>query len=272
MEKEEIKKIVEDFYKEIETNDLFENKILGRKVDSYLPFYDEFSDYNTNAKSYYDYLARYNRILKLYSDLINRLLRRNIEVEDTKTIEFLKFGDWIDNEKCIPDNFDDLIKLLANVKVSKGIEEIILPHLQVQPFTLKNSIKIKDEGIWSPDYTNVIQEINREIGEINKTINNIQEDIKNIFQEIEDINNNITDINNNISNLTETVNSNNKAIKKIIENLFNAGAIDKNDIDQFDFINNIANGNINLYGGKPDGNSYIRTNKGKNENDLVGGI
>ena len=34
---------------------------------------------------------------------------------------------------------------------------------------------------------------------------------------------------------------------------------------------NIATGNINIFGGTPDGNSFIRTNKGQSENDLAGG-
>lgn len=34
----------------------------------------------------------------------------------------------------------------------------------------------------------------------------------------------------------------------------------------------IATGNINLFGGTVDGNAFIRTNNGKTENDLAGGI
>ena len=34
----------------------------------------------------------------------------------------------------------------------------------------------------------------------------------------------------------------------------------------------IATGNINLFGGTVDGSAFIRTNNGKTENDLAGGI
>lgn len=34
----------------------------------------------------------------------------------------------------------------------------------------------------------------------------------------------------------------------------------------------LATGNINLFGGQPDGNAFIRTNNGSTENDLTGGI
>ena len=34
----------------------------------------------------------------------------------------------------------------------------------------------------------------------------------------------------------------------------------------------LATGNINLFGGQPDGDAFIRTNNGSTENDLTGGI
>ena len=34
----------------------------------------------------------------------------------------------------------------------------------------------------------------------------------------------------------------------------------------------LATGNINLFGGQPDGQYFIRTNNGSTENDLTGGI
>lgn len=34
----------------------------------------------------------------------------------------------------------------------------------------------------------------------------------------------------------------------------------------------IATGNINLFGGTVDGSAFIRTNNGKTENDLAGGV
>ncbi len=65
------------------------------------------------------------------------------------------------------------------------------------------------------------------------------------------------------------------ALLKILQNLQNSGAWNGGDnIFNGDFNSgrNIATGNINLFGGTQDGGSFIRTNNGKTENDLVGGV
>lgn len=70
------------------------------------------------------------------------------------------------------------------------------------------------------------------------------------------------------------------ALKGIVGSLRHAGAWDSetqpdNSTDLRGSVKqgvNIAYGNINLFGGTPDGNSFIRTNNGSTENDLSGGI
>lgn len=58
-------------------------------------------------------------------------------------------------------------------------------------------------------------------------------------------------------------------LDKIIQNLKDSGAWSGDD-----FVNgrNIATGNINVFGRVPDGNSFIRTNNGQTENDIVVGV
>ena len=43
---------------------------------TFKPFYDDISDYNTNAKSYYDYLGRFNGFLSTLVDFVNDLALR----------------------------------------------------------------------------------------------------------------------------------------------------------------------------------------------------
>lgn len=59
---------------------------------------------------------------------------------------------------------------------------------------------------------------------------------------------------------------------KIIANLRASGAWNGGLDGNFNPNRNIATGNINIFGGTPDGNSFIRTNNGQTENDLAGGI
>ena len=63
-----------------------------------------------------------------------------------------------------------------------------------------------------------------------------------------------------------------KALVKIIDNLQASGAWQGGLEGGFVTDRNIATGNINVFGGTPDGNSFIRTNNGSTENDLAGGI
>lgn len=148
-------------------NKLLHKEILGRHVDSYLPWYDEYSDYNTNAKSYYDYLARYNRILKVLTDVVNHLLARDIDVLESETIKLEKIGSWIAEDEC--KDLEDLIKLIGHVKVSKEKD---------------NAIVIKSDGLYTKDLSKLIKDLENKIPntddlldrikELEKLINNMQ--------------------------------------------------------------------------------------------------
>lgn len=59
---------------------------------------------------------------------------------------------------------------------------------------------------------------------------------------------------------------------KIIANLEKSGAWQGGLNGNFVEGRNIATGNINLFGGTADGDSFIRTNNGETENDLAGGV
>ena len=62
------------------------------------------------------------------------------------------------------------------------------------------------------------------------------------------------------------------ALTKIIANLKNSGAWTGGLSGDFNSGRDIATGNINIFGGTTDGNSFIRTNSGQTENDLAGGL
>lgn len=64
----------------------------------------------------------------------------------------------------------------------------------------------------------------------------------------------------------------NQALMKIIANLKASGAWQGDLNGSFVNNRNIATGNINIFGGGTDNNSFIRTNNGQTENDLAGGV
>lgn len=246
--------------------DFFNRNAFFQKRSKYEPWYNDKSDYNTNAKSYYDYLARFNKLLKTMTNFINRLLNRDIEFIDTKSIDFTKLGDWIENGECEPDNYDDTIVVSANVIISMLTKQVSLGNVSPTPFLVKNGSVIENDGLWSPDYGNVLSGIDTSIGNIKGDINNLYAITDDIHNDITDIKNDITEIQTDISNLTN-------AIQKIVDNLYNSGAITNNNINNFNFNSgrNIATGNINLFGGVSDGSSFIRTNSGQTNNDISAG-
>lgn len=75
-----------------------------------------------------------------------------------------------------------------------------------------------------------------------------------------------------IKALETKVNLLESALKKIIANLEKSGAWTGGLSGDFNSGRDIATGNINIFGGTADGNSFIRTNNGQTENDLAGGL
>ena len=75
-----------------------------------------------------------------------------------------------------------------------------------------------------------------------------------------------------IKALETKVNRIESALTKIIANLNSSGAWTGGLTGGFNSGRNIATGNINIFGGATDGNSFIRTNNGQTENDLAGGL
>lgn len=175
---------------------------------------------------------------------IAHLEARNLEVEDTNSIDLTKTGDWkkivegawdpTTNNWTVPDN---VITIKADSKIGSGTQKV---RLNGKDYDLPNAIKVTDDGIFAPDYGKVI------------------------------------------SDLSKQVNDSNNALKQIIKSLIDNGAWDPNassdsakDISLSGGLKSgihLAYGNINLFGGTPDGDHYIRTNSGQTEDDLAGGI
>lgn len=175
---------------------------------------------------------------------IAHLEARNLEVEDTNSIDLTKTGDWkkivegswnpVTNNWSVPEN---IIKIKADTKIGSGTKRVTLNG---KDYDLPNAIRVTDSGIFAPDYGAIIDDLIRQ------------------------------------------VNDSNNALKSIVKNLTDSGAWDPNaSSDNVKNVSlrgglksgiNIAYGNINLFGGTPDGDHYIRTNSGQTEDDLVGGI
>lgn len=165
--------------------------------------------------------------------------------------------------------------LKADVRVSKSTQTINIPvrkevagrenvqgaptpettTLELKPFTMENGLKVYNDGLWTPDLINVIKALADSVSSLHERINKLESKSP------------------ELQNTTNAVNS-------IVNHLKNSGAWDPNATptaseDVRGGLKqgiNLAYGNINIFGGTPDGNSFIRTNSNQNENDLAGGI
>lgn len=141
----------------------------------YMPSYDDRADYQTNSKSYLDFLAKSN---KAFGELIKQLeylAKRDITVEDTNTVDLTKIGQWL-NEITDEEQIDPIIKLKADVLISKLSEPLELKSLSVLPHDVRdvlNAIKAKTDGIYSKDLEPYLKEIDTKLDELIERIDTL---------------------------------------------------------------------------------------------------
>ena len=179
-------------------------------------------------------------------------------------------GVFTPNFKKILDLFDNDIN--ENLKkILKNIEDIKNHYNEFLQFKRKTENDINEINNKISIINNKLQKIENDINEINNKINLINQTITQLKTWH---NENLTKINKNIQEINQ-LKSDLKIMSimliKIVNNLYESGAIDSNQYN-FNFINNIANGNINLFTKSMDSNFYIKTNKNQNDNDLALGV
>ena len=122
----------------------------------------------------------------------------------------------------------------------------------------------------------VLQNHEQRITKIENDIKEIKQEIKQLGDEITQIKKDISNINNQINNIQQNLGKNNDALQKILQALKNIGVWNQTGgtifEGQFAPGKSIAGGNINVFGGTQDGDSWIRTNPGQTENDITAGI
>ena len=280
------------------------------------PWYDDRRDYNTNAPSYYDYLANFNQLIKSIVELLNRVARRNIQVEDTNCIDLTKINDWIDEGNACHTWHDEII-LKAEVILSTYQKAV---EFDGKSYNIENALECLPGGLYSPNYLpfleKLLAKINQEIldriaadEELDRKITaeknaRIEADkalgirIDNetnarqnadtalgvrIDNETSTRQNADTALGVRIDNETsqrqnaDTALSNRiavleSALTKVLTDLKGSGAWTSGDnvlAGSMSANRHIASGNINLFTGTTDGNTFIRTTSGSNENDAT---
>lgn len=114
------------------------------------PWYDDRRDYNTNAPSYFDYLSNFNELIKSIVEFVNELAKRDLDTEDTETIELIKKTSWF------VDSVNEIV-LKANVKVSNDTN---------------NKIEVKPDGLYVG--TQNIDELMQQVATLEQNFNTLQ--------------------------------------------------------------------------------------------------
>ena len=285
-------------------------------VGHWHPWYDDRRDYNTNAPSYYDYLANFNHLIKSIVELLNRVARRNVKVEDTNCIDMTKINDWIDEgDNC--HTWHDEIILKAEVILSTYQKAL---QFDGQSYNIENAIECLPTGLFAPNYLPLLEKllakINQEILDriaadealdrkitaetkarieadtaLGQRIDNETSARQNadtaLGQRIDNetsarqnadtalgqrIDNETSERTNADTALSNRITVLENALTKVLTDLKGSGAWTSGDnvlTGNMTPNRHIASGNINLFTGTTDGNTFIRTTSGANENDAT---
>lgn len=214
-----------------------------------------------NANSIYELLAWLQRAFK---QLLDDFVALESEFEDFKN--------------ALTELLENLVPLLIKRymesaeadrwftgKADKYYERVIKPYIDEQIRNLKEKVERDLQAL----ETRINEKLEAEKQERIREINNLKEKLEQEKQarqrDKEDLQRQIQDQATKNNDLKDT-------LTKLISNLEKSGAWAGGLKGNFKDGRNIATGNINIFGGTPDGNSFIRTNNGSTENDLSGGI
>lgn len=214
-----------------------------------------------NANSIYELLAWLQRAFK---QLLDDFVALESEFEDFKN--------------ALTELLENLVPLLIKRymesaeadrwftgKADKYYERVIKPYIDEQIRNLKEKIERDLQAL----ETRINEKLEAEKQERIREINNLKEKLE---QEKEARQRDKEDLARQIQDQATKNNDLKDTLTKLISNLEKSGAWAGGLKGNFKEGRNIATGNINIFGGTPDGNSFIRTNNGSTENDLSGGI
>lgn len=214
-----------------------------------------------NANSIYELLAWLQRAFK---QLLDDFVALESEFEDFKN--------------ALTDLLENLVPLLIKRymesaeadrwftgKADKYYERVIKPYIDEQIRNLKEKVERDLRELENRTNEKLETEKQDRIREINNLKEKLEQEKEARQRDKEDLQRQLQDQATKNNDLKDT-------LTKLISNLEKSGAWAGGLKGNFKEGRNIATGNINIFGGTPDGNSFIRTNNGSTENDLSGGI
>lgn len=218
-----------------------------------------------NANSMYELLAWLQRAFK---HLLDDFVALESELEDFKNA----FTELLEN----------LIPLLmrrymASIeadewftdKANRYYNSVIKPYIDSEVRKLNERIDNEIQRL-NNRIDREVQNLNNRIdGEVRQLNERITSEVNRLDSKIDTVRQEFERYKQDQSGKTQALET---ALLKLIANLESSGAWSGGLAGGLNNGRNIATGNINIFGGVVDGNSFIRTNNGQTENDLAGGI
>ena len=214
-----------------------------------------------NANSIYELLAWLQRAFK---QLLDDFVALESEFEDFKN--------------ALTELLENLVPLLIKRymesaeadrwftgKADKYYERVIKPYIDEQIRNLKEKVERDLRELENRINEKLETEKQDRIREINNLKEKLEQEKEARQRDKEDLQRQLQDQATKNNDVKDT-------LTKLISNLEKSGAWAGGLKGNFKEGRNLATGNINIFGGTPDGNSFIRTNNGSTENDLSGGI
>lgn len=111
------------------------------------------------------------------------------------------------------------------------------------------------------------------LARFNGFLHNLVDFINDLADRLDDLEDRVDKLEDRVDKIEDKLDTLGDAIQKIIDNLYDSGAITSKDPNKFEFKKdrNIATGNINLFSDKTDGQTFIRTANGKQDKDVTVG-
>lgn len=209
-------------------------------LDDFVALESEFEDYK-------------NALTELLEQLVPLLIKRYMESQEA--------DDWFNKKADI--YYNKIIKPYIDSEIAKVEKKIAELDKKLDAEVARLDKRINDLD------SKLEQEIKKLDDRITKEVKTLND---RITEENNALKEQIQTLKNEIQTLKEKGTATDEALHKIIANLEQSGAWSGGLAGGFKEGRNLATGNINVFGGTPDGNSFIRTNNGSTENDLSGGI
>lgn len=217
--------------------------------------------------------------LNNFNDLVNRIEGLQQQINDTDTKFDKKTSDISNKVSQLTETVENIRQdLQSKIDVINSNIDSLNNKVERYNTDLTNRINSVQSDLLEKIETvqNNLNTVKSEIDNVLDThyrlITDLQTDVANKYKDLNDKYTSLKSahdtLQTNFNSLKSSYDESKKLLDAIVDNLKSTGAMNSDG----SMSHAIAYGNINIFGGTADGNSYIRTGTGSHENDITAGM